>query len=495
MATTQYIGSRYVPVFADPIDWDNTKAYEPLTIVTHEGNSYTSKQYVPTGIDIANMSYWALTGNYNAQIEQYRKEVRDILPYDEAPTEGSTKGVTSDGIKKAIDTAEQTNTTAIANEVTRAKTAEQTNATAIANEVTRAKTAEQTTDATIAKNATITPKRNFIIMGDSFSSGIYPTGTGEYSNSPYGWANYCVSYPAANVANVYYNPKVVRVGNAGFTSEQKWIDRLSDFIDSGVISDPDTITDIVVLGGTNEVYTDNALDVAISEFVSKAKSIYKNADVRIGVLGTDIRGKLSQVYNAYARCVNYGAGFVAQSYMLLNNPSYVSTDGTHLTSTGYQVYAPTIADIVFRNRQTYNNTYIPEVQFANGVNAALQFQWALTQSMTSLRCRQPGNPYQGTFILQNYNRDAATTIVNHFSQYAPKSDISGLTIDVYAQMTLMDGTNVPGGGQLYYDASTDSLMLSNVRNYVNYSQQTIRMCQIYLPLTSVNLISNTILPA
>lgn len=72
----EYIGARYVPVFANPIEWSDTKGYEPLTIVTHQGNSYTSMQAVPPGIDIANTAFWALTGNYNAQIEQYRAEVR-----------------------------------------------------------------------------------------------------------------------------------------------------------------------------------------------------------------------------------------------------------------------------------------------------------------------------------------------------------------------------------------------------------------------------------
>lgn len=74
MAVTQYIGSRYVPLFADPIEWSSSNTYEPLTIVLHEGNSYTSKQAVPKGIDIANEAFWALTGNYNAQVELYRRE-------------------------------------------------------------------------------------------------------------------------------------------------------------------------------------------------------------------------------------------------------------------------------------------------------------------------------------------------------------------------------------------------------------------------------------
>ena len=78
MATTQYIGARYVPLFANPIEWDNTKEYEPLTIVIYKGNSYTSRQYVPAGVEINNDAFWALTGNYNAQVEQYRKEVHDF---------------------------------------------------------------------------------------------------------------------------------------------------------------------------------------------------------------------------------------------------------------------------------------------------------------------------------------------------------------------------------------------------------------------------------
>jgi hypothetical protein len=76
MSVREYVGARYVPLFAEPLAWDSTKNYEPLTIVLHEGNSYTSRQYVPVGIAITNEDFWALTGNYNAQIEAYRVEAR-----------------------------------------------------------------------------------------------------------------------------------------------------------------------------------------------------------------------------------------------------------------------------------------------------------------------------------------------------------------------------------------------------------------------------------
>ncbi len=72
---TQYIGARYVPLFADPLEWSDAMEYEPLTVVLHQGNSFTSRQFVPQGIDISDETFWANTGNYNAQIDQYRQEV------------------------------------------------------------------------------------------------------------------------------------------------------------------------------------------------------------------------------------------------------------------------------------------------------------------------------------------------------------------------------------------------------------------------------------
>lgn len=83
-----------MPLFADPIDWDKTKTYEPLTIVYYQGNSYTSRQSVPAGVGITDTTYWALTGNYNAQIEQYRKETASKL--STVTTDGTLKG---DGTK------------------------------------------------------------------------------------------------------------------------------------------------------------------------------------------------------------------------------------------------------------------------------------------------------------------------------------------------------------------------------------------------------------
>lgn len=71
-----YVGHRYVPKIIG--EWDNQNDYEGLSIVTHQGASYTSKKRVPVGIDILNEEFWVLTGNYNVQVENYRDDVETL---------------------------------------------------------------------------------------------------------------------------------------------------------------------------------------------------------------------------------------------------------------------------------------------------------------------------------------------------------------------------------------------------------------------------------
>ena len=70
-------GLRYIPLLDG--EWDNTKEYEHLVVVTYKGDSYTSKKPVPIGIDINNTEYWLLTGSFNAQVEHYRHDVMNVI--------------------------------------------------------------------------------------------------------------------------------------------------------------------------------------------------------------------------------------------------------------------------------------------------------------------------------------------------------------------------------------------------------------------------------
>lgn len=142
MAYREYIGSRYVPIFGrkgeQSWNWDNNAPYEPLTVVSYNGNTYTSRQYVPAGIGTPdnNPLYWAETGNYNAQIEQYRQEVQgfnaritelednemspiSIKMFDGSGTNNYTcKLITCDGSHILIDTGALADSNTIANWLT-----------------------------------------------------------------------------------------------------------------------------------------------------------------------------------------------------------------------------------------------------------------------------------------------------------------------------------------------------------------------------------------
>lgn len=84
MAVRQYIGARYVPMFYENSDnnsdWRDGVEYEPLTIVSYNGNSYTSKRKVPStiGNPSANPRYWQVTGVFNIQIQEILNKLQNI---------------------------------------------------------------------------------------------------------------------------------------------------------------------------------------------------------------------------------------------------------------------------------------------------------------------------------------------------------------------------------------------------------------------------------
>lgn len=157
--TSMYIGARYVPIFADPVEWDDEREYEPLTIVTHNGDCYTSKCYVPKGAQLppypdGQTKYWVKTSDYNYQFADLKKTVTDLSRLVEQFQKDNEKftelinGWNEKVIQwekdmaawgERLDTVESTVsdlTDSLNAEIARAKAAEQANAAAIAKETT-----------------------------------------------------------------------------------------------------------------------------------------------------------------------------------------------------------------------------------------------------------------------------------------------------------------------------------------------------------------------
>lgn len=112
MTTRQYIGARYIPKFADPVEWTNERTYEPLMMVQHLGETYMTKQAVPLGVQLPDTSqgeesneFWVHMSNWNAQVETYRQEVlqyndRIATVENDLPT---SEFSSTDTVKDAID--------------------------------------------------------------------------------------------------------------------------------------------------------------------------------------------------------------------------------------------------------------------------------------------------------------------------------------------------------------------------------------------------------
>ena len=152
-----YIGARYVPIFADPVEWDDEREYEPLTIVIKDGDCYTSKCYVPKGAQLPpypenQTKYWVKTSDYNYQFADLKKTVTDlsrlveqfqkdnekftelINGWNATVTEWTAKMTEWQGQMDNFEQSLNDLTAKLNEEIQRAKDAEQANAAAIAKE-------------------------------------------------------------------------------------------------------------------------------------------------------------------------------------------------------------------------------------------------------------------------------------------------------------------------------------------------------------------------
>ena len=137
----QYVGARYVPKFASPVEWASNTSYEALTIVAFNNASYTSKVPVPptVGNPADNPQYWALTGNYNAQVEQYRQETETV-------SNSLTTEITN---RKNADTALQGQITTLQNNIEAETTARQTADNILQGNITSEAATRATQDASL----------------------------------------------------------------------------------------------------------------------------------------------------------------------------------------------------------------------------------------------------------------------------------------------------------------------------------------------------------
>lgn len=346
----QYVGARYVPLFAEPLEWSDTREYEPLTIVTYNGNSYTSRQYVPTGIEITNSEYWALTGNFNAQVEAYRAEV---AAFDGRITANAT----------AIANETSARETAIENEKQARMAMDETLEQEIKDAITAYEAADRKLQGQIddLKNDTspVGDDGIAIFLGDSIGAGWSseePNGTG--------WPIYLaqkLNIPSDRYFNVSNGGcSFAPQGTTNFNAE---LETAKTNLNNAGYKNSD-VKLIVVAGGVNDARnqaSSNNITQGVNNLIGNINNNFPNAKVHvfIGLMAnsgcqptTLFRYKLVQESIAqYAAnnsrniastiCWDW---FYDYSYTTANN--YTSSDHIHLKSLGNLVAAGYMATVL-----------------------------------------------------------------------------------------------------------------------------------------------------
>ena len=354
MSVSQYIGARYVPLFADPLTWDITKTYEPLTIVYYQGNSFTSRQAVPAGIDITNSNYWALTGNYNAQIEQYRTEVQTYDNRITANTNSNTTqdaqlaGTSSSGLKALIETNASdidalegqmagTSTSGL-------KTLIDGNASDIDTlEAQMAGTSTSGLKTLIDDLAEDLADKHAVFIGDSFTTTTFVADSDRWC------------YKIARALKL--TPHIFAANGAGFVRQggtHKNFQNLLDDAANNSSAYAEKVNYVFILGGLNDLqdtYYTTAFGTGVRNCIDKAQAAFPNAIVYIcGVnswstgfswVGSGNSGNLWAERAIKATVKSYGEGvvFIPMAWALAFDASLYTGTPPHPNASGHHVMA------------------------------------------------------------------------------------------------------------------------------------------------------------
>ena len=238
--------------------------------------------------------------------------------------------------------------------------------------------------------------RKFVLIGDSFGCGIVTSSASDAD----GWIDYFESvYPNQTFR---YNPLTDSSlsGLSAFTTtaNANFINQLNYIYNNkmgGV--NPGQITDVVVLGGTNEINgsTTDAIVTAITTFCNRAKTLYPNAEISIGLVG--VKGYYmvygSHIYDGYKQgAMRNGAKFLRDCLCIGTDPGKISS-ADHWTAAGYARNNLYILEMIIRGSVEYslkidltignllevtNPAGLTMAMYALMTNRSLRFTWYVT---------------------------------------------------------------------------------------------------------------------
>lgn len=185
--------------------------------------------------------------------------------------------------------------------------------------------------------------RNFIVLGDSYGTGNqYNTGV---TTSPT-WVGYLKDY--LGLSDSQWHTK--SIDGCGFVAGYTFLQSLKDVEE--LITDKDSITDILIVGGYNDnEETVSTILTAISTFNSYAKANFPNAKISLACVGWRVTGQdkydiASKVWPAYRSCGIYGWCYLNGCELIMHNYRLFATDKFHPNQDGQKELGKYLANAV-----------------------------------------------------------------------------------------------------------------------------------------------------
>lgn len=417
VGTRQYVGARYVPIFGrkgeDSIEWDNSGTYEPLSVVLYQGNSYTSRQFVPVGVEITNQQFWANTGNYNAQVEQYRQEtaaakaaadaaqksadnaqndIDTLLPKTDFSSENTVKDYVDGAVQRLQQSIANVNSTfsnvlplsAFSTEDT-VKAAIDSVRTDIGNVLPLSQFSSTNT---IANAIDAAEGKNIVAIGDSYGEGYTPDGNVT------SWIKFFKDAIETYDYTVFSNA----LGGAGFwreESKKKFATLIAELAGTMSATEKANVGAVVIGGGYNDHgNTAENITLGMADAKTAIQSNFPNCKrVLIFPFGMAVQGLTSadhagfqysyvvEMVRNYVSCnadTHLGT-VVGNANMLLRRNAYFSSDFVHPNRNGQFLLGSFVTDVFFGNANSlmagrYNSNYVPNIVLNSGVSSQTIFQ-------------------------------------------------------------------------------------------------------------------------
>lgn len=318
--------------WANPIFWDISQNYEKNKIVVDKKTNYgyVSIKPVPSGVPIDNTEYWSEIFSFVNSVIDVSYENNKITFLTQNMIETNDDYVTVLNVLghdfKIKD-----------NELT----------VSFNNYKSETDTRLDKLDTRLDK---LERKKRIILIGDSYSEGYTPDGNVT------SWSDIIVSsLPNIDFINL-------RLGGSGFVNETTFLQQLQN----ANIPSHDTIDEIYVIGGYNDIYYSvGVIKSAIKTFSDYTKINYINAKVYIGFCGNYVKdssnvGKFGNVYYAYKNsCLhNANLNYIDNLQYVLLNSTYFSSDGFHPNLEGQKVLSGYIKQFINNKKFDVQTIYV-----------------------------------------------------------------------------------------------------------------------------------------